>query len=144
MAREVSARIADIPEVEVVLVDGGTSGETKANLVIGFGQKEDRERSSFAISDDIAAKLVDYPDARIFVVLEDGSRDISVNVLGDDVAKTADAARALASQINALDEVENGSSAASLVRPEKLPEVPTETWSGAKRGWAEALPIRLN
>jgi hydrophobe/amphiphile efflux-1 (HAE1) family protein len=117
-AREVSDLIAEIPEVEVVLVDGGSAGQTKANLIIGFGQKEDRERSSFAISDDIAAKLATYPDARIFVLKEDGQRDISVNVLGDDVAKTAEAARTLASQINDLPEVVNASSAASLVRPE--------------------------
>lgn len=117
-AREVSALIAEIPEVEVVLVDGGTAGQTKANLIIGFGQKEDRDRSSFAISDDIAARLSTFPDARIFVLKDDGQRDISVNILGDDATKTATAARALAVEINNLPEVMNASSAASLVRPE--------------------------
>ncbi|WP_022702431.1 efflux RND transporter permease subunit [Pseudorhodobacter ferrugineus] len=117
-AREVSALIAEIPEVEVVLVDGGNAGQTKANLIIGFGQKEDRDRSSFEISDDIAARLSTYPDARIFVLKDDGQRDISVNVLGDDNAATAAAARALATEFNQLPEVMNASSAASLVRPE--------------------------
>lgn len=118
VAREVSALIAEVPEVEVVLVDGGSAGETKANLIVGFGQKEDRDRSSFVISDEIADRLSTFPDARIFVVQEDGQRDISVNVLGDDVAATAAAARTLAAQINQLDEVENASSAAALLRPE--------------------------
>jgi len=117
-AREVSALIAEVPEVKVVLVDGGSSGKTKANLIVGFGQKEDRDRSSFVISADIAQRLSTYPDARIFVVKEDGQRDISVNVLGDDAAATAAAARALAAEINQLPEVMNASSAASLVRPE--------------------------
>jgi len=85
-AREVSALIAEVPEVQVVLVDGGSAGKTKANLIVGFGQKENRDRSSFEISADIAQRLSTYPDARIFVVKEDGQRDISVNVLGDDAA----------------------------------------------------------
>lgn len=117
-ARAVSAIIAEVPEVEVVFVDGGSSGETKANLVIGFGQKEDRERSSFLIIDEISERLSTFPDVRLFVLNENNQRDISVNVLGDNVAKAADAARALAVEINALPQVQNASSQASLVRPE--------------------------
>ncbi|GAA6189824.1 efflux RND transporter permease subunit [Litorivita sp. NS0012-18] len=114
-ARDVTARITAVPEVETVFVDGR---DTEATFTIGFGQKQTRERSSFEIIDDIAARLADYPDVRLFMLNENGSRDISINVLGDSVAATAQAARALAKEMNALPEVTGASSAAALLRPE--------------------------
>ena len=115
VARAVTERLERIPEVEVVFVNGG---ETTAEVTVGFGPKGERERSSFAIEDEIGALVADIPDVRLFVMNENGQRDISVSVLGDDAEATARAARVLAEAMNALPEVRGASSAASLVRPE--------------------------
>ena len=118
VAREVSAIIAEIPEVQTVFVDGGTSGETKANITVGFGQKGDRDRSSFDIIDQMKVMLAPFPDVQLFVLNDSGARDISVSILGDDVDVTAKAAGIVAKQINELPLVENALSRASLLRPE--------------------------
>ncbi|SPH24935.1 Multidrug resistance protein MdtC [Defluviimonas aquaemixtae] len=115
VAREVTDIIATVPEVETVFVDGR---DTTANLSIGFGQKGDRDRSSFEIIDELDSLLVGVPDVRLFVLNESGARDISISVLGDDIAATAAAAGELAEQMNALPEIAGAASQASLVRPE--------------------------
>ncbi|MGB3407483.1 MAG: efflux RND transporter permease subunit [Jannaschia sp.] len=114
-ARTVTERLESIPEVDVVFVNGA---ETTATVTIGFGSKTTRERTSFQIIDDIEAAVSDIPDTRLFVMNENGARDITVSVLGDDAAATADAARIVAEAMNALPEVRGASSAAALVRPE--------------------------
>ena len=115
VAREVTERISQIPEVEVVFVDGR---ETTATVTVGFGSKTERARSSFEISDEIEARVADIPDVRLFVMNENGARDVSVSVLGNDADATARAARQVAAAMNALPEVRGASSAAALVRPE--------------------------
>ena len=118
VARDVTAIIQEIPEVQTVFAEGGTAGETKATITVGFGQKDARERSSFEIIDQMKAMLVSVPDVQLFVLNESGARDISVSILGDDVAATAAAAATVARQINDLPLVENALSRASLLRPE--------------------------
>ena len=115
VARNVTQIVQTIPEVQSVFVDGST---TKATLRIGLGPKTQRERSSFEISDDLERLLSDVPDVRLFVLTEDGQRDLSIFVLGQDAAATAAAAQTLAQQMNELAEVTRASSKASLVRPE--------------------------
>ena len=115
VARAVTERVAAIPEVEVVFVNGS---ETEGEITVGFGSKGDRERTSFEIIDEIGERVADIPDVRLFVLGENGQRDLSVSVLGDDADATARAARDLAEAMNALPEVRGASSAAALVRPE--------------------------
>ena len=115
VAREVTRRVADIPEVQVVFVNGK---ETTATITLGFGSKTDRDRSSFDIMDEVKTRLSGIPDVRLFVMNENGQRDISVSVLGDDAAATARAARMIAEGMNGLEDVRGASSAASLLRPE--------------------------
>ncbi|SEN72765.1 hydrophobe/amphiphile efflux-1 (HAE1) family protein [Pseudorhodobacter antarcticus] len=115
VARDVTQIIRTIPEVQTVFVDGS---DTKATVRIGFGPKTERERSSFEISDQLGVLLAGVPDVRLFVLSEDGKRDLTISVLGDDVARTAAAAQTLAEQMNGLPQVEGASSQASLVRPE--------------------------
>ena len=117
-ALDITRRVSTIPEVTNVFVDGGSGSITKADIVVNFGQKGDRDRSSFKIEDDIKALLADVPDLRLNVLSEDGGRDIAISVLGDNEAAAAAAARELVKQINALPSVENASTSASLTRPE--------------------------
>ncbi|MGJ8625851.1 MAG: efflux RND transporter permease subunit [Sulfitobacter sp.] len=115
VSREVTEIIQTIPEVETVFVDGQ---DTAATVRIGFGSKSDRDRTSFEIIDQLEVLLAPVPDVRLFVLSEDGTRDLQVNVLGDSVDTTAKAADALAKAMNGLPEVVGASSEASLLRPE--------------------------
>jgi hydrophobe/amphiphile efflux-1 (HAE1) family protein len=115
VSREVTDIIRQVPEVETVFVDGT---DTAATLRIGMGSKGDRERTSYEITDQIEQLLADVPDVRLFVLNENGQRDISISVLGEDVAATAAAATELAAEMDALPSIERASSEASLVRPE--------------------------
>jgi hydrophobe/amphiphile efflux-1 (HAE1) family protein len=115
VAREISERLSGIAEVEVVFVSGK---EASADVTVGFGSKSDRERSSFAIIDEIEEMLVGIPDVRLNVLGENGARDIAISVLGDDTAATVLAARRLSDAINTLPEVRGASSTASLAGPE--------------------------
>lgn len=82
VSREVTEIIQTIPEVETVFVDGQ---DTAATIRIGFGSKSDRDRTSFEIIDQLKVLLAPVPDVRLFVLSEDGTRDLQVNVLGDSV-----------------------------------------------------------
>ncbi|MBW4962162.1 efflux RND transporter permease subunit [Sulfitobacter sp. CW3] len=116
--REVSMILGEISEITNVFVEGGTSSDTKANVVVNYGQKDTRDRSSFAIEDEMKALLRDLPDVKINVLAENGQRDIQLNVLGDTEAAASAAAIELANQMNGLPDVENAATTASLVRPE--------------------------
>jgi len=115
VARDVTAVIRTIPEVQTVFVDGA---ETKATIRIGFGSKTKRDRSSFQITDQLRKLLANVPDVRLFVLSEKGTRDLTISVLGDDADAAASAAQTLAKQMNTLPEIKGASSQASLVRPE--------------------------
>ncbi len=115
VSREVTEVLRAIPEIESVFVDGAT---TTATIRIGMGSKSDRERTSFEITDQIESLLADVPDVRLYVLRENGERDIAISVLGEDVADTSAAAVTLAKQMNGLPSIKGASSEASLVRPE--------------------------
>ena len=114
-ARDITQLIRTIPEVQTVFVDGKTS---EASLRIGFGSKLTRDRSSFEITDELSELLSDIKDLRLFVLSEDGTRDLTISVLGDDVERVSAAAKSLVSAMNALPQIEGASSEAALVRPE--------------------------
>lgn len=115
VSREVTEIIQTIPEVQTVFVDGS---QTEATIRIGFGSKTKRDRTSFEIIDQLEVLLADVPDVRLFVLSENGTRDLTISVLGDDADKAAAAAQKLVAQMNALPEIVGASSQASLVRPE--------------------------
>jgi hydrophobe/amphiphile efflux-1 (HAE1) family protein len=115
---QITQLISTIPEVKNVFVDGGSGSITKATITVNFGQKGDRERSSFEIEDAIKALLADVPDLRLNLMNENGTRDIAISVLGDNEAAAAAAAKELARQINILPTIENASTSAAMSRPE--------------------------
>ncbi len=114
-ARDLTERLADIPEAQVIFVDGKP---LTATVTVALGPKGDRDRSSFEIEDEIEARLAGIPDARVFVLGENGGRPLQISVLGDDAAATQEAARRLSEAMNALPTVRGASSTAALLRPE--------------------------
>lgn len=119
LARQVTRVAEKIPEVTNVFVYSGTGGSvTKADITVNFGQKSTRERSSFQIQDQIAGLLTKIPDVRLYIMKENGQRDITISVLGDSEAQASRTAQTVASQMNKLREVKNASTSAALPRPE--------------------------
>jgi multidrug efflux pump subunit AcrB len=116
LGQQVTDLVSAVPEVESVFVDG--SSATAVNVQVNYGEKGDRERSNVEIDKDIATRLADIPDVRLFMLNEDQQRDISINVLGDTEAAASAAARALVQEMKTLPELRNVSSQAALVRPE--------------------------
>lgn len=115
LSRQITEIIQTVPEVETVFVDGA---DTTATIRIGFGSKRDRDRTSFEIIDELKTLLAPIPDVRLYVLSDDGQRDLSLSVLGDAEAATAKAADALAKAMNTLPQISRASSASSLLRPE--------------------------
>ncbi len=115
-AQEISTRILQVPEVRRVFVDGRSS--TALSLQVNYGDKEDRERSWTEINSEIEQRLADLPDLRVFVLGEEGQREVTINVLADTEAGAAAASAALLQQMRALPELRGVSSEAALLRPE--------------------------
>ncbi|NCO86316.1 MAG: efflux RND transporter permease subunit [Rhodobacterales bacterium] len=134
--RSISEILRQIAEVENVFVYT-SGGGTKASVVVNFGQKGDRDRSSFEIEDDIRALLADVPDARL-TVSATGQRDIEISVLGETERSAAAAARTLARQMEGLPGVQNATTTATLVRPE-IQITPRPELAGALGVTASAL-----
>ena len=116
VAREVSLRIGEIPEVRGVFVDGGF--ETTANVTVNLGPKNTRERSSQTIQREIETLLADTPDVKLTYLNEGGQRDVQVAVLGEDGEAVANAARRLADEMRTVGSIRNVSTSASSARPE--------------------------
>jgi len=116
VAQQVTTLLKTIPEVKSVFVDGTSAMQISAQ--VNYGDKQDRARSWREIDAEIDQKLSVLPDLRTFVLTENGTRDITINVQGDTEEIALLAARNLAAQMKRLPELENVSSAANLARPE--------------------------
>ncbi|WP_323717221.1 efflux RND transporter permease subunit [Paracoccus aminovorans] len=117
-SRMVSERIRAVPEVRSVFVNGGEDDVAKAKLMVNYGPKHERERSSFVIEDELKRDLAQIPDLRIDFQNEEGNADLSISVLGDSEDGAAEAAERLMAAMKTLPELEGVSSSASLQRPE--------------------------
>ncbi len=117
-ARMISQRIEAVPEVRSVFVNGGEDDVAKAKLMVNYGPKEERERSSFVIEDELKRDLSQIPDLRINFQNEEGNADLSISVLGDSEAGAAQAAERLMAAMKTLPVLEGVTSSASLQRPE--------------------------
>ena len=119
LTNEIAARAQAIPEVQNVLVQGGSGGNVaKADVTVTLGAKDTRERSQFDIEDDLVAALADLPDARINMLAANGQRAVNVAVLGDDLDTVTAAAQTLATEMTGVAAIKNITNAASLERPE--------------------------
>lgn len=117
-ARRVSARIAQEPEVQSVFVNGGDGNVAKAVIMVNYGPKGGRARSSFAIEDGLKRDLADMPDMRINFQNENGGSDFEISVLGTTEEAATEAAERLIAAMKTLPSLEGVSSSAALKRPE--------------------------
>ncbi|KGJ06485.1 Multidrug efflux pump subunit AcrB [Paracoccus halophilus] len=117
-ARMISARIGALPEVRTVFTDGGDANVTDARLKLNYGPKDERDRSSFDIEDQLKRELAGIPDIRLNFQNQEGNADLSVSVLGDSEAAVSEAAARLMRAMKTLPELEDVTSSANLQRPE--------------------------
>ncbi len=66
VSRHVTEIVAKIPEVQNVFVDGGAGSIAKATIVVNFGQKGERERSSFSIEDE---RFLEWLNSQVATIL---------------------------------------------------------------------------
>ncbi|KGJ23692.1 efflux RND transporter permease subunit [Paracoccus sanguinis] len=118
ISRSLSARVAEIPEVQSVFVMGGTDSVTKSRLMINYGRKEDRDRSQFEIEAQLKDELAGTPDVRLNFQNEQGGNDLTISVLGDTEDGAAEAANLLVAEMRKMASLESVTSSANLQRPE--------------------------
>lgn len=127
-ARTITQIVSQIPEVKGVFTDGASA--TTANIVVNYGQKDERERGSFEINEELRHLLADVPDVRLYVLNQNNARDLTIIVLGDTEAAASAAANALADQMEAIPALQDPAAGSALVRPEiritPVPELAAE------------------
>ena len=119
IVRQIRAR----PEVSSVFVDGGRipPGVTevrKSTLTINYVPKSDRAISQRQLELAISRDLNDVPDIRFWFLDENGKRNVTLIVTGQDNATVANVASELAAQMQRLPEITNVVSTSSMNRPE--------------------------
>ncbi|AGT08160.1 efflux RND transporter permease subunit [Paracoccus aminophilus] len=116
--RMLSERILKVPEVRSIFVIGGDGNVNTSRLMVNYGPKEERDRSSFAIEEELKADLAKIPDMRINFQNENGQNDFSITVLGETDTAATQAANQLVEAMRQLPELEGVTSSSSLLRPE--------------------------
>ncbi|MFD2842861.1 efflux RND transporter permease subunit [Paracoccus cavernae] len=114
----ISERVLTVPEVRSVFVIGGDGDVNESRLMVNYGPKVERERSSFVIEDQLKRDLSDIPDMRINFQNEQGQNDFNISVLGDTQEGAAEAAEMLVNAMRTLPQLEGVTSSASMLRPE--------------------------
>jgi multidrug efflux pump subunit AcrB len=123
-ATEVIAKsVRNRPEVESVFVDGGRIPPgivdvNKAALTINYVSKSKRSLSQQQLEQAITKDLADVPDVRYWFLDDNGLRNVSYTVSGEDSAKVASVASELAGQMRRLPMLANVISSAALNRQE--------------------------
>ena len=120
VARSLSARIAELPAVRSVFVDGGANqgGIANAKLDIDLGPRGSREQSAQALQRVIEQRLKDTPDVKLTYLNAGGARDVQISVLGNNGGEVREAARRLAAEMRGLDTIRNVTTSASSTQPE--------------------------
>jgi multidrug efflux pump subunit AcrB len=119
----IAGRLRKRPEIESIFVDGGrippsTLETRKAALTINYTPKSTRSLSQQQLEFEITKELADLPDVRFWFLDENGKRNVTFIVSGQDSATVANVAAELASQMRGLPMVSNIVSTATLNRPE--------------------------
>jgi len=116
-------RVRKRPEVESVFVDGGRIPPSlldvgKAALTITYVPKSKRSLTQQQLEQAITRDVAEIPDIRSWFLDDNGARNITLYVTGDDNATVASVASELAGQMRRLSMVANVVSGAALNRPE--------------------------
>ena len=120
---DISARLRQRPEIKSVFVDGGRVGlgaaeVRKATLVVGLVHKSQRELTQRQVRNEIGRIVADVPDVRTWFLDENGQRQLTLGVQGQDTAQIERVAAQLASQMKRLPLITNVTTTAALDRPE--------------------------
>jgi multidrug efflux pump subunit AcrB len=123
VARDISDKLREIPEVRSALIFGGEilgSGAEprKATFVINFVHKSKREATQKDLQLRIGAILAAQPDIRFWFLKDNGQRDLSLIIAGPDIDSINDTANQIASEMRTIPSIENPISTAELDRPE--------------------------
>ncbi len=120
VSRQLSAQIAEFPEVKSVFVDGGAfqGGIANAKLDIDLGPRDSREQSAQVLQRVIEQRLKDTPDVKLTYLNAGGMRDVQISVLGSNGDDVREAARQLAAQMRQLTTIRNVTTSASATKPE--------------------------
>jgi multidrug efflux pump subunit AcrB len=110
-------------EIESVFVDGGrvppaTVDIRKATLTINYVPKSKRSHSQQELETMISRELAAEPDVRYWFLDDNGKRNLSFIITGQDSRTVANVASELAGQMRRLPTVTNIVSTATLNRPE--------------------------
>ncbi|MBP0615788.1 efflux RND transporter permease subunit [Jiella mangrovi] len=100
----VSDRLAAVPDVRTVFVQGGADAYGKRDVrrmavSLDIGRASVRERSLFEIEPLVADELLDVPDIRFEILNDRGGRDVSFSVLGRDGKAASRAADQILSEL---------------------------------------------
>jgi HAE1 family hydrophobic/amphiphilic exporter-1 len=122
--QQMSTRIRDAaPEVEGVFtsMNGADGSAPDATIYIQLTDRDERDRSGYAIQQVLRPVLADFPDYRSAFVQDQGGSsgsDITVQFVGQDPAAVNLAAERLAAAMNRLDSLTDVRSTSALRRPE--------------------------
>jgi len=119
----IAKRLRNRPEVASVFVDGGRIpngpvGVRNAALMINSVPKSKRSLSQQQLEHAISEDLTDIPDIRYWFLDENGQRNVTLIVSGNDSGTVANVATELAAQMRQLPMITNVLSGATLNRPE--------------------------
>ena len=116
-------RLRKRPEVTSVFVDGGripggAVGVRSAGLMIDFVDKSQRSLTQQQLQQAISKDLANIPDIRYWFLDENGQRNVTFIVTGNDDSTVTNVAAELATQMRRISALTNVSSGATLRRPE--------------------------
>ncbi len=123
VADVIANRLRSRPEVVSVFVDGGripggAAAVRNAALMINSVPKSKRSLSQQQLERAISQDLSDIPDIRYWFLDENGQRNVTLIVTGQDNVTVANVASELAAQMRRLPMIANVLSGATLNRPE--------------------------
>ncbi len=126
VTRDIAQRLKSRPEVKSVIVYGGQllggmggAGEVRrATLVVNLVHKSERAMTQKELQKLIGLDLASVPDVRFWFLKDNGQRDISLIIAGNELDQIDEAANQLASEMRRIPIIDNPMSTAELDRPE--------------------------
>ncbi|MFZ4120937.1 MAG: efflux RND transporter permease subunit [Caulobacterales bacterium] len=121
--QNIAAQIAQTPEVEGVFtsLEGSDGAARQGTLYVQLVPREQRDRSSYDVQQELRAHLALTPDYRLtFLNFQGGGRgsDIAVQFVGEDPAAVSAAADRLVGAMRRMDTLADVRSSAASRRPE--------------------------
>ncbi len=119
----IAKRLRNRPEVASAFVDGGripggAIDVRNAGIMIDLVSKSQRAKSQQQLQQEISEELADTPDIRFWFIDENGQRNVTFIVTGNDNSTVSNVAAELATQMRRVPAVTNVSPGATLNRPE--------------------------